>query len=130
MNVLFVKDNCIGYICVAYRSPVQSNIEFENFPSDFSELLSKIVSFNSLFTIILGDFNLDFGEKKNKIKEEGGSNTYITFNSLYQNSHRYCLILIPVLIRFSPIKKRLSDQLWYTLLFKFQMLPPGYILQT
>ena len=24
----FVKDNCIGYICVAYRSPVQSNIEF------------------------------------------------------------------------------------------------------
>lgn len=55
--------------CLQVSSP--NTIEFENFPSDFSELLNKIVSFNSLFTIILGDFNLDVGGKKNKITEEG-----------------------------------------------------------
>ena len=42
---------------VFYRSPSQHNIEFENFLSDFDELLSKTASSNSLLTIILGDFN-------------------------------------------------------------------------
>ena len=37
--------------------PSQDNIEFESFLSDFDELLSKTASSNSLFTIILGDFN-------------------------------------------------------------------------
>ena len=46
-----------GYIGVVYRSPSQDNIEFESFLSDFDELLSKTASSNSLFTIILGDFN-------------------------------------------------------------------------
>ena len=49
--------NCKGYTGVVYRSPRQNNIEFENFLSDFDELLSKTVSSNSLFTLILGDFN-------------------------------------------------------------------------
>ena len=35
----------------------QGNIEFENFLSNFDELLIKTASSNSLFTIILGDFN-------------------------------------------------------------------------
>ena len=47
--------NCKGYIGVVYRSPSQDNAEFENFLSDFDELLSKTVSSSSLFTIILGD---------------------------------------------------------------------------
>ena len=46
-----------GYIGVVYRSPSQDNIEFESFLSDFDELLSKTASSNSLFTIILDDFN-------------------------------------------------------------------------
>ena len=49
--------NCKGYIGVVYRSPSQDNIEFESFLSDFDELLSKTASSNSLFAIILGDFN-------------------------------------------------------------------------
>ena len=49
--------NCKGYIGVVYRSPSQNNIEFENFLSDFEELLSKTVSSNSLCTLILGNFN-------------------------------------------------------------------------
>ena len=49
--------NCKGYIGVVYRSPSQDNIELESFLSEFDELLSKTTSSNSLFTIILGDFN-------------------------------------------------------------------------
>ena len=49
--------NCKGYIGVVYSSPRQDNVEFENFLSNFDELLSKSISSNSLFTIILGDFN-------------------------------------------------------------------------
>ena len=49
--------NCKGYTGVVYRSPSQNNAKFEKFLSDFDELLSKTASSNSLFTIILGDFN-------------------------------------------------------------------------
>ena len=49
--------NCKGYIGVVYRSPSQENIEFENFPPNFDELLSKTPSSNFLFTQILGDSN-------------------------------------------------------------------------
>ena len=49
--------NCKGYIGVVYRSPSQDNIEFESFLSDCDEPLSKTASSNSLFTIMLGDFN-------------------------------------------------------------------------
>ena len=48
---------CKGYIGVVYRSPSQGNIEFESFLPDVDELLSKTASSNSLFTIVLGDFN-------------------------------------------------------------------------
>ena len=48
---------CKGYTSNVYRYPNQDNIEFENFMSDFDEFLSKTTSPNSLFTIVLGDFN-------------------------------------------------------------------------
>ena len=50
-------DNCKGYIGVVYRSPSQDSAEFENFLSDFDEVLSETASSSSLFTIILGDFS-------------------------------------------------------------------------
>ena len=42
--------NCKRYIGVVYRCPSQDNIEFQNFLSDFDELLSETTSSNSLFT--------------------------------------------------------------------------------
>ena len=52
-----IQQNCKGYIIVVCRSPSQDNIEFQNFRSNFDDLLSKTASSNSLFTIILDDFN-------------------------------------------------------------------------
>ena len=74
--MLFVKSTCKfcrGYIGVVYRSPSQDSTEFENFLSDFDELLSKTASTNSLFTIILGDFNARSLSwwNKDKTKMEG-----------------------------------------------------------
>ena len=46
------RKGCIG---VVYRSPSQYSTE--SFLFDFHELLSKTASTNSLFAIILGDFN-------------------------------------------------------------------------
>ena len=65
--------NYKGYIGVVYRSPSQDNIEFESFLSDFDELLSKTASSNSLFLIILGDFNVRSSTrwKEDKTKTEG-----------------------------------------------------------
>ena len=65
--------NCKGYIGVVYRSPSQDNVEFENFLSNFDELLSKTTSSNSLFTIILGDFNARSSSwwKEDKTTTEG-----------------------------------------------------------
>ena len=65
--------NCKGYIGVVYRSPSHNNIEFENFLSDFDELLSKAASSNSLFTIIFGDFNARSSSswKEDKTSTEG-----------------------------------------------------------
>ena len=40
-----------------YRSPSQSNIEFESFLSAFEDMLSSLLFSNSKFTVILGDFN-------------------------------------------------------------------------
>ena len=45
------------YIGVVYRFPSQGSTKFQNFLSDFDELVSKTTSNNSLFTIILNDFN-------------------------------------------------------------------------
>ena len=53
----FSLQNCKGYIGVVYRSPSQGNTESENLLSDFDELLCKTASTNSLFIIILGDFD-------------------------------------------------------------------------
>ena len=49
--------NCKGYIGVIYRSPSQSTAEFEEFLSNFEDILNTTASSSSLFTIILGDFN-------------------------------------------------------------------------
>ena len=48
-------------------------LNFENFLSDFDELLSKTASTNSLFTIILGDFNArsSFWWKEDETTTEG-----------------------------------------------------------
>ena len=74
MNHLWVSlRHCKGYISVVYRSPSQDNAEFENFLSDFDELLSKTASASSLFTIILGGFNARSSSwwKKDKTMAEG-----------------------------------------------------------
>ena len=44
------------YIGVNYRSRSQNNPEFEDFLSNFEDILNTTVSSSSLFTIILGDF--------------------------------------------------------------------------
>ena len=49
--------NCKVYIGVIYRSPNQSTAEFEDFLSNFEDILNTTASSSSLFTIILGDFN-------------------------------------------------------------------------
>ena len=49
--------NCKEYIGVVCKSPSQDSTKFENFLSDFDQLQSKTASTNSLFTIILFDFN-------------------------------------------------------------------------
>ena len=49
--------NCKGYIGVIYRSPSQSTAEFEEFLSNFEDILNTTASSSSLFTIFLGDFN-------------------------------------------------------------------------
>ena len=69
----FFLQNCKGYIGVVYRSPSQDNIEFESFLSDFDELFSKTASSNSLFTMILGDFNATSSSwwKEDKTTTEG-----------------------------------------------------------
>ena len=49
--------NSKGYVGIVYRSPSQNIFEFENFLSNFEKVLSGTSFCNSLFTIILGDFN-------------------------------------------------------------------------
>ena len=65
--------NCKGYIGIVYRSPSKDNIEFETFLPALDELLSKTASSNSLFTIILGDFNATSSTwwKEDKTTTEG-----------------------------------------------------------
>ena len=65
--------NCKRYIGVVYRSPSQDSTEFENFLFDFDELLGSTASTNTLFTIILGDFNARSSPwwKKYKTTTEG-----------------------------------------------------------
>ena len=40
-----------------YRSQSENNFEFDNFLSKFEKVLSDTTSCNSLFTIVLGEFN-------------------------------------------------------------------------
>ena len=49
--------NSKGYVGVAYRSSSQNIFEFEIFLSKFEKVLSDTTFCNSLFTILLGDFN-------------------------------------------------------------------------
>ena len=97
--------NCKGYIGVVYRSPSQDNIEFKNFLSDFDEFLSKTALSNSLFTIILGDFNARSSSWWKEVKTTIWKvhiwkllHRYITLINLYQNPRTYYPILVPVLI--------------------------------
>ena len=65
--------HCKVFSGVVYGSPSQSNAKFGNFLSDLDELLGKTASANSLFTIILGDFNARSlsWQKKDKTTAEG-----------------------------------------------------------
>ena len=54
---VFSIQNSKGYVGVLYRSLSQDSFEFENFLSNFEKVLNGTTSCNSLFTIILGDFN-------------------------------------------------------------------------
>ena len=49
--------NSKDYVGVLYRSPSQDNFEFENFLLNFKKRLSDTNQCNSLFTMILGDFD-------------------------------------------------------------------------
>ena len=60
-----------------YRSPRQDNVEFENVPFDFDELLSKTTSSKSLFTIILGDFNARYYSSWWKEDKTATENTHL-----------------------------------------------------
>ena len=96
--------NCKGYIGVVYRSPIQNNAEFENFLSDFGELLSKTTSSASLFNLILGDFSARSSSWWKRTKQQLKVHMWkplllcITFINSYQNLHTCYLNLIPVLI--------------------------------
>ena len=46
-----------GYVIVAYRSPSQTTIEFDEFLSNFEKLLNFAKQLKTPFTIIMGDFN-------------------------------------------------------------------------
>ena len=52
--------NSKGYVGVVYRSRSQTIFEFENILSKFEKVLSDTTFCNSLFTIILGNFNARF----------------------------------------------------------------------
>ena len=65
--------NCKGYIGVIYRSPSHDTTEFEEFLSNFENILNTTASSNSVFTIILGDFNArsSFWWNNDKTRVEG-----------------------------------------------------------
>ena len=54
---VFILNNK-DYIGVVYRSPSKDAVEFQNFLSNFSTILSDTATNNSLFFIILGDFHI------------------------------------------------------------------------
>ena len=51
-------DKLKGYITVLYRSPSQNSSEFDNFLSEFENMINLINSCKPDFTIIVGDFNM------------------------------------------------------------------------
>ena len=75
------KQNCKGYIGVIYRSPRQNTTEFEEFLSDFEDILNTIAPSSSLVTLILGDFNArsSFWWKNDKITVEGARLEALTY---------------------------------------------------
>ena len=79
--------NCKGYIGVVYRPPSLHSTEFEKFLSDFDKRLSKTASTNSLFSIILGEFNARslFWWKENKTTTEG---THLEALTSFHNFHQ------------------------------------------
>ena len=84
--------NSKGYIGVIYRSPSQNTIEFEHFLSDFEKLLNYTTSNNGLFTIILGEYNLDLQSGGLKIKQQLKAHNLnllqmrMGFTNLYHNT--------------------------------------------
>ena len=73
--------NCKGYIGVIYRSPRQNTTEFEEFLSDFEDILNTITPSSSLVTLILGDFNArySFWWTNDKIRVEDARLQALTY---------------------------------------------------
>ena len=46
-----------GYVIVIHRFPSQSTVEFDEFLSNFENLLNFVKGLKPSFTIIMGDFN-------------------------------------------------------------------------
>ena len=90
--------NSKGYIGVIYRSPSQNPIEFEHFLSNFEKLLNYTTSNNGLFTIILGEYNLDLQSGGLKIKQQLKAHNLILLQvrmrfTNFHNPSIICLIL-------------------------------------
>ena len=47
----------MGYVLVVYRFPSQSSDDFENFLSNFDQVITHISLSNPVFRLILEDFN-------------------------------------------------------------------------
>ena len=79
-------ENCKGYIGVIYRSPSQNTAEFEEFLSNFEDILNTTASSSSLFTIILGDFNTgsSFCWKNDKTIVEGRLDALTSLHGFHQ----------------------------------------------
>ena len=57
-KVEILAQNKTGYVISLYRSPSQTQGEFNNFLLNFEQHLSDIISWNTSFLSIKGDFNV------------------------------------------------------------------------
>ena len=120
------------YIGVVYRSPSQDSTAFEHFLSDFDDLLRETALTNSLFTIILGDFNTRSSSwwKEKKTTTEG---THLETLTSLRNFHQ----LISEPTHLPPHSNSCIDLIFTDqpnlivncgTFFEFQMSSPDYTL--
>ena len=66
------------------RSPTKNVFEFENFLSNFETVLSGATSCNSLFALIIYDFNATFSARDKTATEGTQLESFATFHGFYQ----------------------------------------------